>query len=156
MHFTEFHTRLAVYGLVVNEADEILLTWFNGSTGAPPCWTMPGGGVEFDETLRDALVREFEEETGFRVTPGRFLAESHITVPATATRAPVRSQRFLVEVAIDSGALGTVEVGGTTDFAEWVPLERARELQPRAEIVDVALAALARRRASGAQPKVKE
>lgn len=68
----------------------------------------------------------------------------------------MRSQKFLVEVAIDSGALGTVEVGGTTDFAEWVPLERARELQPRAEIVDVALGVLRRGRASGAQPKVKE
>jgi 8-oxo-dGTP diphosphatase len=139
MHFTEFHTRLAVYGLAVNEHEEILLTWFNGSTGAPPCWTMPGGGVEFEETLHDALVREFEEETGYVVTPGRLLAENHDTFPATADRAPVRSQRFLMDVTIESGTLGTVEVGGTTDFAEWVPLERARTLEPRARIVDVAL-----------------
>ena len=148
MHFTEYHTRLAVYGLVVNASGEMLLTWFNGSTGAPPCWTMPGGGVDFDETLHDALVREFEEETGYLVTPGQLLAENHGTFPATADRAPVRSQRFLMDVTIESGTLGTVEVGGTTDFAEWVPLERVRELQPRAEIVDVALAAVAHAKAS--------
>ncbi len=30
-------------------------------------WTLPGGGVHFHETLQDAVVREWYEETGFEI-----------------------------------------------------------------------------------------
>ncbi len=32
-------------------------------------WDMPGGGVEFNETLEDAAVREIMEEHGFIIEP---------------------------------------------------------------------------------------
>ncbi|KXP00760.1 NUDIX hydrolase [Tsukamurella pseudospumae] len=156
MHFTEFHVRLAAYGLAVNTADEVLVTWFNGSTGAPACWTMPGGGVEFDENCSDAVIREFFEETGYHVTPGPILGEHHTTFPATADRAPVRSQRFLFAVTVESGVLGTTEVGGTTEFARWVPRPELRSLTPRADIVDVAADALDRPARGDGQPNVNE
>ncbi len=60
----EYDTRLAAYGLLTTEDGKILLTWFNGTT---PCWTMPGGGVEFDESIQDAVAREVFEETGYLV-----------------------------------------------------------------------------------------
>ncbi|WP_428234883.1 NUDIX domain-containing protein [Gracilimonas sp.] len=31
-------------------------------------WIPPGGGVEFGESLEDALIREFEEETGIQIS----------------------------------------------------------------------------------------
>lgn len=31
-------------------------------------WTMPGGKVEFHETLEDAVIRELEEETSLKAT----------------------------------------------------------------------------------------
>ncbi len=40
--------------------------------GKPPMygrWLIPGGTVELGETLREALVREMQEETGLRVEP---------------------------------------------------------------------------------------
>jgi 8-oxo-dGTP diphosphatase len=36
-------------------------------------WAPPGGGLEFGETVKTGLVREFREETGLHVSVGRFL-----------------------------------------------------------------------------------
>ena len=142
MHFTEYDTRLAAYGLLTTEAGHVLLTWFNGSAHAEPCWTMPGGGVEFDESIKDAVTREVLEETGYRVDVGMVLAEHHFTVPRTDVRRPFRSQRFILAATITGGELGTIEAGGTTDFAQWVPIAEVSRLEPRADIIDVAMGVL--------------
>lgn len=34
-------------------------------------WLTPGGGIEDDESIEDAIVREILEETGLRLPPGR-------------------------------------------------------------------------------------
>ena len=36
-------------------------------------WAPPGGGVEFGQSIEEALKKEFLEETGIRVTAGEFL-----------------------------------------------------------------------------------
>lgn len=144
MHFTEFDTRLAAYALIVNDADEILLTWYNGEDRNYPKWSMPGGGVEFDETIPDAVVREVYEETGYRVELGEFLTESHFTVMRSrANGRPFRAQRFIYRAVIVGGQLGTTEVGGSTDFARWIPLSKVSSLpEERADIVDLAVSCL--------------
>ena len=54
-----------------NGATEVLLIrpggpyWKNRDTGA---WMIPKGGVEAGETAAEAALREFEEETGMRLT----------------------------------------------------------------------------------------
>lgn len=139
MHYTEYDTRLAVYAVLVDEQDRILLTWFNGGTrGMRPGWSLPGGGVDFDERLEDAVVREVHEETGYVVTVGALLAEHHFTGRQESGR-PFRSQRLLYAASIVGGELGTVEVDGTTDFARWVPLADFPLAEPAAEIVQVAV-----------------
>lgn len=142
MHFTEYDTRLAAYALLTTDDGQVLLTWFNGNARNEPSWTMPGGGVEFDESIRDAVSREVFEETGYTVDVGHLITEHHFTVPRTADRRPFRSQRFLLAATITGGELGTTEREGTTDFAKWVPIGEVFDLQPRADIVDVAIAAL--------------
>lgn len=56
--------RPSVYGLLI-ENGRILLSQQRGG------YDFPGGGVNIDETVAEALVREFFEETGLRVKPGQ-------------------------------------------------------------------------------------
>ncbi len=140
VEFTEYHTRLAAYVLVVDEQDRVLLAWWNGEGHSDPAWSLPGGGIDFDESVLDGLVREVYEETGYHVVPGPLLAEHVFTGRGRTFDGWFRSQRFVFEATITGGELGTTEVGGSTDHAAWVPLAQL-EGQPRADIVDVALAA---------------
>jgi 8-oxo-dGTP diphosphatase len=149
--FTDYHTRLAAYVLLVDEVDEqerVLLAWWNGEGHSEPAWTLPGGGVDFDESVADGLVREVFEETGYHVTPGALLVEDFFTGRGETFDGWFRSQRFVFDATITGGELGTTEVDGSTDHAEWVPLA-GLDAQPRTPLVDVALAA---RRARTVQP----
>lgn len=150
MHFTDYSTRLASYAVIVNEREEILLTWFNGGRRRlNPAWSLPGGGVEFDESLLAATVREVHEETGYDVVLGGLLAEHHFTGPSHELDGrPFRSQRFLFAAEIVGGELGTTEVDGTTDFARWVPIADFPLPEPVADMVEVALETLRRERRS--------
>jgi len=139
MHFTEYDTRLAAYAALVDDRDRLLVAWFNGSG---PCWSMPGGGVEFDESIEDAVVREVYEETGYHVTLGPLLFTHHVVADSDErTGRPFKSQRLVFRAEVVSGTLGTVEVGGTTDRAEWIALADL-EREPCAEIVRLTVAAL--------------
>lgn len=64
--------RVRVCGLL-QEAGKILLLRHHGVGPAGHLWSPPGGGLEFGESVEDALVREFEEETGLQVQIVDFL-----------------------------------------------------------------------------------
>jgi len=143
LEFTDYHTRLAAYALLVDGTGSdarVLLAWWNGEGHSDPAWSLPGGGIDFDESVRDGLVREVFEETGYHVEPGPLLAEHFSTGRGRTFDGWFRSQRFVFDATITGGQLGTTEVGGSTDHAAWVPLTEV-DGEPRADIVDVALAA---------------
>ena len=142
LEFFEYHTRLAAYVLMVDDQDRALLAWWNGEGHSDPEWSLPGGGIDFDESILGGVVREVFEETGYHVEPGALLAEHHFTARGRTFDGWLRSQRFVFEATITGGDLGTPEVDGSTDYAQWVPLADL-EGQARADIVDVALAARA-------------
>lgn len=143
MHFTQWDTRVAAYAVIVDSQNRLLLTWFNGSRPHPQ-WTLPGGGVDFEESLEAAVVREVEEETGYDVALGRPLTTSIWTTIHDGPRSPrpYKSVRVVFTAAVVGRFLGTVEVGGTTDFAEWIPLSQVPQTTPCADIIDIAVAAL--------------
>ena len=134
LHFTEYDTRLAAYAVMTRE-DEILLTWFNGSR---PCWSLPGGGIEFEESVEEGVVREVKEETGYDVVLGAPLATHSFTETDPDRGRPFKSVRLLYSAEIIGGTLGTLEVGGSTDRAEWLRLSDL-DGEARADIVDVAV-----------------
>lgn len=144
MHFSEYDTRLAAYAALVDDDQRILLTWWNGEGHGIPCWTMPGGGVEYEESLVEAVEREVLEETGYLVRVGRPIAAHSFTgARRRHDGRPYKSVRIVFSATIIGGSLGTTEVGGSTDFAQWVPLNRVQGLEAKSDIVDVAYAAVA-------------
>lgn len=64
--------RLRVCGYLV-EDEKVLLVCHRGLGPDGIFWNPPGGGLEFGETVSEALKREFLEETGLEVEVGSFL-----------------------------------------------------------------------------------
>lgn len=96
--------RTRVTGVVVNDADEILLV--RQDTGGPRRWSLPGGKVEDGETLEAALVREMREETGVEVEAGRLLY--------VCDNVPARVVHITFEARVVGGELGAVAPGADT------------------------------------------
>lgn len=67
MKFSTFKTpRLTVDGLIINDNNEFVLI----KRKNPPFkskWALPGGFIEYGETVENALFREIKEETGLRI-----------------------------------------------------------------------------------------
>lgn len=61
-------TPLMGVGALIVAENEILLVR-RGKEPSKGEWSIPGGLVRVGETLRDAVIREAREETGFRVEP---------------------------------------------------------------------------------------
>jgi 8-oxo-dGTP pyrophosphatase MutT (NUDIX family) len=58
-----------VVGLLRREGEVLLCHRLPGRPYFPNVWDLPGGHVDTDESLGDALVRELEEELGIRIDP---------------------------------------------------------------------------------------
>ncbi|GAC1367678.1 MAG: hypothetical protein NVSMB30_02530 [Hymenobacter sp.] len=65
--------RVRVGGLLLRDGALLLAAHTGLLPQAAPFWSPPGGGWQFGESIRAALVREFREETGLTVRVGRFL-----------------------------------------------------------------------------------
>lgn len=146
LHFPDFDTRLAVYALIFDADGRLLLSWYNAQNGGHPCWTLPGGGVDYDEQLPDALAREVHEETGYLIEVGPVLTtDVYAWTQDRWQGRPGQSVRIIYLANIVGGRLGTIEQGGSTDRAEWLDLSTISDAVPIARIVDTAFTALTER-----------
>ena len=139
MDFRDYDTRLAAYALLSDDDGQVLLALWNEDT--EPLWTVPGGGVELDESVADAAVREVREETGYEIELVQLLGVDSLVVRedrADGGGRPLKSVRVVFEGRVVGGELMS-EVDGTTDEARWFPLADVPEL-PRVPLVDAALA----------------
>ncbi len=57
--------RPSAYGVVLNNQGQVLML----KTDYSDKWQFPGGMAEIDETIDQAIVREFGEEIGYKVDP---------------------------------------------------------------------------------------
>lgn len=67
--------RPCTHGVAARADGRIAVVCVSGPD-APPYFDLPGGGIDPGEDGPEALVREFGEETGLVVTPGRLLARA--------------------------------------------------------------------------------
>ncbi|TWP45295.1 NUDIX hydrolase [Lentzea tibetensis] len=124
--------RVAAYGVCI-EDERILLARWLGPDGKK--WILPGGGIDHGEHPHDAVIREFEEETGHDIEVERLLGiDSELRHEAERD---YHALRVLYEVRIVGGELRD-EVGGSTDQAKWFDLGDVPDL-PRVRSLDVAL-----------------
>lgn len=136
MHHSEYDTRLAAYAVMVDAQDRVLLTWYNGSGRPKPGWSLPGGGIDYAETIEEGLRREVFEETGYHVEVGPILTADSFTGPPDGDDGrPFKGIRLLYAARICGGTLGTQEVGGSTDFARWIPVADVAALPERTAAV---------------------
>ena len=140
MHYTEYDTRLAAYAVILDDLGQVLLALWNEPT--EPLWTLPGGGVELDETVEEGVVREVREETGYDVElTGLLGVQTHVIgVRAIETDRPLKAVRVLFAARVVGGELRK-ELDGTTDEARWFPLSDLSSL-PRVPWIDDAIAQL--------------
>ena len=67
--------RVRSCGILI-EGNSILLVNQKGLNDEPNWWSPPGGGVDYGETIEEALIREFREETGLKIEVGSLIETS--------------------------------------------------------------------------------
>ncbi|MDQ6935648.1 MAG: NUDIX domain-containing protein [Actinomycetota bacterium] len=157
--------RVASYA-VIRRAEEILLSRLAPYLSGTERWSLPGGGIDFGEHPRDAVVREVYEETGLEVSVGERAWVDSFVLRDAAHGETRHSVRMVYDgwVALDSPDPHVVEEDGSTVDAAWhriadvesgrVPTVRlVREaldhLQPFRRQRPAAYALLRRHRAAG-------
>jgi 8-oxo-dGTP diphosphatase len=125
--------RFSTYGIARDPAGRILLTRISDGYPGAGTWHLPGGGTDFGERARDALVRELREETGQEGEVGELLRVTHTHNPNAY--GPERRAidwhtiRTIFRVSVPEPTVPTVhEQNGSTDRAAWFSLDEARKL----------------------------
>jgi 8-oxo-dGTP diphosphatase len=122
--------RVAAYAVILRE-DRILLSRLSDALTQSPLWTLPGGGLDHGEDPRSAVVREVYEETGLDVTVGEtawVLSAHRANTWRRGRNVDAHALRIVYDgwVPLDSPEPKTVEVGGSTAEAAWLPLADVR------------------------------
>jgi 8-oxo-dGTP diphosphatase len=132
--------RVAAYAVCIDDGKMLLARYVERGT---PHWTLPGGGLEHGEDPYDAVIREVEEETGYAIAVTGLLGIDSMRRTYPRGRFAVADHHAVRIVYAGRVTGGTLrfEVGGSTDQAAWIALDRLDALAPaRSDIVDIGLA----------------
>jgi 8-oxo-dGTP diphosphatase len=122
--------RVAAYAVILRD-ERILLSRLSDALTQTPLWTLPGGGLDHGEDPRAAVVREVYEETGLDVSVGEtawVLSAHRANAWRRGRNVDAHALRIVYDgwVPLDSPEPKTVEVGGSTAEAAWLPLADVR------------------------------
>ncbi len=106
----------------LNEGEVSVLLIQRGNEPFKGLWALPGGFIEIDEELDDAVARELAEETGIR---GIQLEQIHTF--GTVGRDPRGRQISVVYMGIITGNKESVRSGDDASKAQWFELDKVPE-----------------------------
>ena len=132
--------RVAAYAVIVDADQRMLLAHWNEAQHA--AWTLPGGGLDPGESPERAAQREVTEETGYHAEIGDLLGIDSRVIPAErrlsrSATGPLHTLRIIYRARVTGGALSN-EIGGSTDQAQWFPLDQVAGLK-KVGLVEVGL-----------------
>jgi ADP-ribose pyrophosphatase YjhB (NUDIX family) len=93
-------TKLGATGVLIQERKILLGLREKTDSSLPGMWCLPGGGVEFGETINAAIAREFMEEVGLKVS-----VSNHFISVQESIRAARHSVLIAKRVLFTSGKL---------------------------------------------------
>ena len=102
--------RVRVAGIVIQENSILLIQHIKNEK---KYWLVPGGGVDWGESLEDALIREYKEETNLDIEVKDFLFFSETISPDKNKH--VINLYFLVKIKNDSE---TMKIGNETNLSD--------------------------------------
>jgi len=124
------NVRVAAYAIVTGGRGLLLAHWRQGDRSG---WTPPGGGLEPGEHPADTVLREVEEETGYRTEIAELLGIDSVVAP-DGSGTPTHGLRIVYRARIIGGEL-RAELNGSTDRAAWFPTDEVDALD-RVPLVD--------------------
>ncbi|WP_194923045.1 NUDIX hydrolase [Catenulispora pinisilvae] len=145
-----YSLRVSSCAVCLRDGQILLSRWVDPDDPARKLWSIPGGGIDHGEDPYDAAVREVREETGYEVAIDELLGmHTRVTPAPPSAREQVEfhSLRIFYAAHIVGGELRD-EIGGSSDRAEWVGLDKVTGL-PRDERVDIGIALARERPATG-------
>lgn len=128
LHAHEHHRyqRAGAYAYVERDG-HVLLTRISPRGVGVGSWTLPGGGIDHGEHPAEAARRELHEETGLEGAIGELLTVDALHLTGTGPNG--RTEDFhglyvIYRATVPDGVEPrVVELDGTTDAVEWVPVE---------------------------------
>jgi 8-oxo-dGTP diphosphatase len=120
-------------GAIIVENGRVVLV----KRGHPPLageWSIPGGVLELGETVRQAAIREAEEETGLMVEPGELLGVFDRVVRDLGNR--VRYHYVLIDF-LCRRVSRELAASGDADDAQWFTWAEVSKLPLPQDTADV-------------------
>ncbi len=128
-------TRIAAYGLVLENQHILLCRISNQLPVDAGFWTLPGGGIDFGDDPAQAMMREVNEETGLIAKPcGLAGIDSFHEENEDHT---FHGIRIIYYTELIGGTLRN-ELNGSTDLCAWWSLDEARTL-PLVDLTEIGL-----------------